>query len=451
MIANKSTDTKLTFYVIGASFLLHALMLLYSSNHPNIILVPVDSSEYLQAAKNLKNAGTLYAGDLSAPIDPGLFSRRPLLYPLFIAFLKSIIDSNSFIIVTQVLLNYLNGCLLWHIFSGIGTSSRARLFLTATYLFFPSQLIYTYTIMAEVLLQTLLLLGVYFLLFYFQKRKVRFLLLFNIAISCALLTKPILLYFWLPNILFHIWLLSRNRRRFSILFLPLLLLLTLLGSNYRNYNQTGYFHFSSIKSYNLLHCNTYLFLMKLEGRDKAEKFVKSVQQELTGMDFAATNRTIEKRCLTIIRTNWVDYTFFQLRGSLFFFLDPGRFDIYHFLDETQPTSSFVTLSNSGLEGIIQLIKMIPASILLFLLFVMIINTLLLLLFLASIFKKTTYIDMKIFLLLLITFFIVMVGPFGASRFRLVILPSLLICIGMLFQARQHRNRRYSGLNTTAIT
>ncbi len=291
--------------------------------------------------------------------------------------------------------------------------------------------------MAEILLQTTLLLAVYFLLFYLKKKKVRFLLFLNIALSCALLIKPILFYFWLPNMIFHIGLFIRNRRRLSILFLPLFFVVTLLAWNYRNYHHTGYFHFSSIKNYNLLHCNTYLFLIETQGENKAKEFVSSVEEEVVQMDFAEANRTIEKRCLAVIRADWPGYTLFQLRGSLFFFLDPGRFDAYHFLGKAQPPSSFLILSRAGIEGFIQFVKTIPDSIFLFLLFTMAINILLFFLFFISLFKRTNIIDMKLFLLLVIVFFIVMVGPFGASRFRIVIFPTLLIFIAMGFPNRQN--------------
>ncbi len=426
--------TLLLLFVIISTMVVHFLLFTHVSKHPDIMLMPVDSAEYLQAAKNLRNSATLYAGDLSDPIKPGLFSRRPLLYPLFIAGLQSLCTSHHIIILAQIFLMLLNGAIVYHIFTKIGIHPTARLLFTATYLLFPTQLIYTYAIMAEILLQTLLLAATLFVFYYFRTKRIRFLLLYNICISCALLTKPILLYFWLPNILFHLILFIANRKRLIILVLPLILVSTLLLSSYRNERHTGYFHYSSIKSYNLLHCNTYLFLMEIEGRKKADQFVRSVLKEVKKMGFEQANRTIEKRCIPIIRDNWLRYSIFQLRGSLFFFLDPGRFDLYHFLGKKQPVSSFITLSDSGIKGFIQYIRTIPPAVLTSLFIIMAINGILLLLFLVSIFYKSSFIRMKLFLLFLVAFFIVMVGPFGASRFRLAVFPILLLFIGMLFES-----------------
>jgi len=329
--------------VIGAALTIHILLIAHVNKNPDVMIMPVDSAEYLHAAENLREHAILYSGDLSVPVEPHLFSRRPPLYPLFIAGVQLLWNSKSSVIIAHICLGLFNAALILHLFQRMNVDPRATLILTASYLFFPTQLIYTYTIMAEILLQTLLLLAAASVFHYFLTKRIRFLLFYNIFICGAVLTKPILLYLWLPNILLHLILFLQNRQRQVILLLPLILVGTLLINSYRNQRQTGYFHYSSIKSYNLLHCNTYLFLMEMNGKKSADQFVGSVLQEVRKMDFAQASSTIEQRCFPVIRENWWRYSIFHLRGSLFFFLDPGRFDLYHFFNKKQPVSTFITL------------------------------------------------------------------------------------------------------------
>ncbi len=422
--------------VAGAALAVHILLFSYVGKNPDIMLMPVDSAEYLQAAQNLRNHKTLYTGDLSVAIEPHLFSRRPPLYPLFIAGVQLVWNSKTPIIVAQICLTFFNAALILHFFRKMGIDPRATLILTVSYLFFPSQLIYTYTIMAEILLQTLLLLAAASVFHYFLTKRIRFLLFYNIFICCALLTKPILLYFWLPNALFHLILFLQNRQRQVILLLPLILVGTLFINSYRNERQTGYYHYSSIKNYNLLHCNTYLFLMEMEGRKKADQFVNSILQEVKQREFKEANQTIERRCLSVIKDNWKRYTLFQLRGSLFFFFDPGRFELFHFLNRPQPESSFARLSDTGMKGFLQYFLTIPPPILVALSIIMTANCILFTLVIISVFYPSPFVRTKLFLLFLVAFFIVMTGPFGASRFRLAVIPLLLVHVSTFFIKRR---------------
>ena len=72
-------------------------------------------------------------------------------------------------------------------------------------LFFPSQLIYANLIMPEMLLQTAVMLSVYFMLDYFKNKQLRSLLFYQLSITASLLIKPVFLFFpFLSLILFFI-------------------------------------------------------------------------------------------------------------------------------------------------------------------------------------------------------------------------------------------------------
>ena len=60
-----------------------------------------DSKEYLYQAYNIKNYFSNYCADLAIQINPALYTKRPPLYGLMILMLKTIYNSNYFILFVQ--------------------------------------------------------------------------------------------------------------------------------------------------------------------------------------------------------------------------------------------------------------------------------------------------------------------------------------------------------------
>jgi len=421
-----------SFWILSAAFLLHLVTLFYTIQKPEVTIFG-DTLDYLKAAENLRTSGVLYSGDLEKPIDPALYSRRTLLYPLFIAFFSMIWKSNIFIILLQIGLNFLNVFLLWRILTLFNTSHKLKYVIIALYLFYPAQVIYTQIFMSEILLQTLLLFSFFFLINFLQNKRLFLLFLFNLFLTLALLTKPVLLYFWIPNLLFHLWLALHFKKRIIFLF-SVIFIITALLWNYRNYQRTGYFHYSSIKNVNLFHYNTHGFLVSKYGQAHADSFVINIEQEIQGQTFASASKKVEKTCVKTLTNDWFDYSFYHFRGVIFFFIDPGRFDIAQFLGFTDRTGFLYYINKYGLKGIPKLITNTSKLIVIFLFVVAILNVLLFISFLYFIFLKIPLIEIKIFLILMITYIAVLTGPIGASRFRIVLLPYLLLTIPTVVQS-----------------
>ncbi len=428
--------------IFSAGIVLYTVLLIYVIQNPGILLTR-DSHEYLNAAENLQKTGIFYCGELNEPPEPSLYSRRTPVYPLVILIAELIWKNHFSILILQFALLILNIYLLIRISGRLQIKTGWQNVILLIYLFYPSQIIYTFMIMSEILFQSLLLISLASFLEFFYTRRLRYLVYFNIILSIALLTKPVLLYFWIPNALFHFWL-AWKYRKVAILLLPALMILTVVSWSLRNYKVTGYYHFSSIKNFNLLYYNTYPFLLNKYGQETADSFIYKLETENRGASFAQENRNIENACFTVIFGNPVSYAIFHLRGSLLFFIDPGRYDIYQFLQLDGQTGFLAYLNRYGFKGAFILVREIPFTVIIYLMTMAGLNLILSISLLIFIVSPRIEPLIKFLVLLIILYIAGVTGPVGASRHRIPVFPLLALTIpfsaGMLphFQRTLHR-------------
>lgn len=408
--------------VLVCAFALHILLLLHTSQHPHVRLTN-DSHEYLAAAANLREAGVLYAGSLADKRSEELYSKRPPLYPLMILGARSIHDSTEAVIWLQILLNGAGFTLLYGTLRNLGVPHRFRLAASTLYLFYPSQLIYTHLVMSEVLLQGELL----FMLFVVSSgiAGTRSTLAFNAALCLAMLTKPVMVLFWLPNLAFGAYLSYRRRTR-SFVLLSCVPILVLCGWSVRNYHQTGDYHFSSISSIALREYNTYYFLSGAEGKDAAEGFTARIEEASSGAAYTRRVAISDSSCRQVLLRNLLPYSVFHLRGVLLFFIDPGRFDISQFLHEQTRDGFLSGLSTDGMAGAVRVLRDMPTAVIVYLTAVLAVNIVLIAGFAGFLLRKTGCPrQVKSYALALVLGIALATGPLGASRFRLPLLPYLL--------------------------
>ena len=68
-------------------------------------------------------------------------------------------------------------------------------------------------IMAETVLQFLILASAFFLVLFIKQKSWGFIILLNICLGMAVLCKPVMLYFWVPNLFLHILLFRKTSRK----------------------------------------------------------------------------------------------------------------------------------------------------------------------------------------------------------------------------------------------
>lgn len=429
----KSKITPL-FYIIIFSLIIHFVSVNHAFKHPDI-LQTADSHIYLNAAHNFNAVETFHSGSSVIPSSLHQYSHRPPAYPLIISVLKKIWDSDYAIIVLQIVLNYINVFLLWKIMHIFNVHEKLKLIITAVFLLYPPQIFFTYMIIAEPLLQTFLLFSLLFLALYLDTKNIKHLILFNLMLCFAVLTKPLFIYFWIPNIIFHIIIFLRNRKRL-ILLMPLILIVVIFSWSFRNYYHTGYFHYSSSKHLNIRNYYLKNYLSSQYGQQFRFKFMEKINNDISKLDFAEASSYIERLGRDTILSDWFDYAQFHLRGVGFFFVDPGRFEFYKFLDlKSQWNRGFqYQIMNYGLiKGSFKLLKQMPTGAILYLIAMGFINVVLFLLFFCSMLKRTNLFEFKIFLILVVFYVAIITGPLGASRYRLPVFPYMLVAISVFFK------------------
>jgi hypothetical protein len=396
----------------------------HSFHHPETIYTG-DSIEYKMAAQNLLDHHTLYAGKLGKEINPALYSRRPPGYPIFIVISKIISNSDFLIIFLQFLLNLISLLIFIKILSLKETGRTSAFLLMLIFIIYPAQRIYTHFIMAEILLQTLLLSGLFFIIKFFRSKRLSDLFAYNIILAISVLVKPVMLYFWIVNLFFHLGLLKFFRRRIILLF-PLIILAVITVWSLRNCLITDYYHFSSIKSFNLLYYNVNSFLSNHYGVDYARKLIEEIDSVTQQMSLAERTEYVEQRSYEILSKHWISYSVYHLRGMAFFFFDPGRFDLYQYWGMNNRKGFFNYISQYGVAGIPLLLHEIPTNILIMLFFIFILNMLLLFGSIGYLIFVPNERNLKLFIGIIVGYFALLTGPLGASRFRLPIFPYLLL-------------------------
>jgi 4-amino-4-deoxy-L-arabinose transferase-like glycosyltransferase len=425
-LTERLKDRKTFFSLTAIAGTIYIAALIYGQFYPETRLT-LDSYEYLSAGRNLLQHGVVYCRNLNEQIDPIAYSRRPPAYPFFILPLASLSSSYFWIAAAQIFLTFLSSLILIKLEDALYPEMSPTAIPAALLLLYPAQIIYSQMVMAEILLQFFLLLALYTFVRFVQRKEIGPLLLFNVLIGLSALTKPVMMFFWLPNIALHLWL-SIKVRRWSLLALPLIPILAITAWSYRNERITGYFHFTSMLSSQAMLLDDDITSAEAGGQE----------------DYAAKSRAISRAFFEEKLRRWPETVRQQLKGAFFLFLDPGRFDIYQFLGREHDIR-IPKILQTGFSQIPDQLMKIPFGILLYLITVGILNLLFLFGFFLLVFDKAVRIEVRIMVILLIAYLTVVIGPLGFSRYRLAFEPYLILGIPALltFLSRKRISRRGS--------
>ena len=399
----------LVIFIAALAYLLAFLHGLYS---PEIRLLP-DSHEYLNAANNLKNHGVFYSGSLKAEIDYSLYSKRPPGYPFLLMLLFLVSPSLALPVLFQVLLIFLGGFLLWRINENAEVPWKLNVLALAVYLLYPGQIIYSQMIMAETALQFLLLSSVYCLMLFLKRKSSLPILLLNLCIAASILLKPVMLYFWIPNLILHLLYYKKTSKRI-LLIAPLLPLLCISLWSWRNYQATGVYHFSSLQATHLK------FFIPGGDNTLTVKSKEAFKKEI--------RETKEKSAEAMLDPDTViDNIVHDTKNMFAFFLDPGRFDLYKFIPvEGKRVSSHIFYWPATEWS--KYFRAIPIPILILLCIFFACNLLIITAFLPYAFISKTHFFLRLYLITVILYMggVVSLAALGTSRYRLSVEPLLII-------------------------
>jgi hypothetical protein len=416
-----------------AIVLLHLFYFLWQVLHANYLLT--DSFEYLQAAANLKSDFLLYSGDLSKPIVTELFTRRPPIYPLFLAACQMISPGFILVILLQNIFSITGIYLVRQIILEYGYSTKYDTLFIVLLAFTPSQFIYTNLIMSETLFQFLIILLVWFFIKYLNERHYYYGLLYSAVLALSVLTKPVLVYFVFVNILIFIWL-SIKRMSVKPILIGLIPMIVLLSYQYRNYRQTGVFETSGIVTTNLLDFNIYYLLVKTDGVQKADSTISAING-ISALKGSYKEKVAFKKqqLAAIVLKRPVSYFILHARGMVAFFLDPGRFDLVNFfnLNAEKINGLLSQINEIGFKSALTFLFKHSILLLFLLAAIFLLNIFKLLCFIRFIFQRNINRYVKSFILLLIFYLAFFTGSLGLSRYIMPLVPIYIGCC-LLFQS-----------------
>lgn len=410
---------------ILALAIIHLFFFLWQIQHQGYLLQ--DSEEYLYAAQNIIDKQTLYSGDLEQEIDPVLYTKRPLGYPLFLSLFKSIGLPIAAVLLFQNLLSIFSILLCRKLFIEYGYSKKYDPLLILLLALTPSHFIYANMIMAESLLQFLIVIMAYCLHQIKQKTDWKWLLALQMTICLALLVKPVMYVWVIPNALLLIVFLAKKMKPAilaSLALLPLLVIGLVMG---RNHKMTGDYSFSSIQSINLVFYNAHFFNTKLVGMDAAEAEIKQLKSDVDDLPYEQKWKTLRHWATSKISSEPYSYASFHARGVVTFFLDPGRFDLYEFfhLKGDHYPGMLHYFSESGISGVLQYLKKQNLLVVLTLLIIALVNFIKVASAIFYFVKEKNKPNTIWYLALLIAFLAFATGPLGASRFAVPVVPFIL--------------------------
>ena len=421
----------------------HLGFLVWQLVHQQVMLV--DSEEYVQEAQNIIQSGDFYCGDPGLPVRMDNYTKRPPVYPLFLAFVLSIFGNKLWVIFFQSFISLLNIWLSLKLIRNIYSQISHPLLLLPFILLYPAQLIYANLIMTEILFQTSLMLMAIWAIKAWREGSFTFFWLYTAALTVGIFIKPILYLFIIPHIvagMIFIW----KTRKFKFIIPLILPLIIVVGYMNWNAKRTGFFHFSSIQNLSLLQYSTYNLLIHTYGPEEALARADSILfASLDQPTYEQEQKYLQKECYAVIADHKLAFLGFHIKGILNFFIDPGRFDLYTFwgLQSNSDGQGFLaSFSQGGYKGMFSYLWSQPLGIIFLLVLIAGLNGLKLLSFLYFGFCKKAGAIEKIIILGLILYIAGLTGSSGASRFAVPVFPLILVTLPCFFHEIEQRWRKF---------
>lgn len=398
-----------------------------------------DSYDYLFQAENLRNSGSFYAGNLEEPIKPDYYTKRTPGYGVFLYLLHS---TEWLVLLLQNLMSILLWWLVFKLLLEFQLEEKKAAWLVLLVLVFQSNtLIYTNSILAETPFQLLLFLGFYFLYQDLKHENSWNWLFAGFILSMALLFKPILLFLWVPLLVYALFR-ARQRRRFQLIwpvfFMPLIVLLW----STHNQNTTGWTHFSSISTVNIKDYNTRLMLESVHGVDSADVIISELNRTADFIpDYGHRSRFIMDTCKAIIKANFWDYTKVHLKGMVAMMIDPGRYDYVQFFQLSSGEEGLMyKLARGDFRGMWDTLRA-QSFLTMFFFFLNLIGAIVLFYYSLKGLRRLPDETMLVILLAgLIAYFWILTGPVGTARYKSAILPLLVLIAGLGLVGRKKEVR-----------
>src|SRR6185436_7575731 len=248
-------------------------------------------------------------------------------------------------------------------------------------------------------------------------------------LTAAVLIKPVLYLFWIPLLIFMVWLLWKKLIRPFHLSFVLIFISTIFFISYHNYKKTGYFHYSSVNENYIVNYSVYLTVAdKEKGKEAESKIAEMLQEANAKPNYHDYSVFIREKSFQIIKDHLSSFIFLQAKGIVNFFTDHGRWDMYAFLDK-QPEENMkgwkYYYQQEGVKGAFNYLKQFPLFIFIYLLLVYLVNVIITASFVLFLFNKDINPALRIIVFLFVAYIAIVTGMIGSARFRMAVYPFLL--------------------------
>ena len=209
--------------------------------------------------------------------------------------------------------------------------------------------------------------------------------------------------------------------------------LTVLAWSVRNEHKTGYFHFSSIKMIGILDLNAGGVLALQYGEKKGYDIeCKILQQSDRIKSYPEKCEYILTQSSEIIKAKPLLYSICHIKGMLNFMLATGRYDSKMFFGDHPDEYEISLISEIKKQGVVNGLKyycsIINSQYLLLTVLSILFNLLVLLSIILFVFDKSFPALSKCFILLIIFYSVIISGPGGLTRYKVPILPYLVLTL-----------------------
>ncbi|MCR5761453.1 MAG: glycosyltransferase family 39 protein [Sphaerochaetaceae bacterium] len=320
-IKNKKLLIVVGFFLIASfSFLL--------VNYEFCVWDTGDSLSFVQLAEN-------FLSDDHFTFDT---SRTPG-YPLFLSLVLVLGGSLNTVVVVQILISAMCLILAYRICRKMGTGENMSLACAIAYGLDLSLHIYQCRVLSDVFFLDMLVITLYFLVKYYNNRKLSSFAFFSFFLNFSLLVRPILIYYNILFIILLLVLLIIRKINWKLLLTYTVLFAVLIGGwCARNYYVTGVFEFSNIRNYNLLFFDAAELRADIEGisDEQARELFReefSNEYETNGLNDTQIRALYGEYGSKYIKAHFVQYLIKNIKGLISEFFGPNN----KFLKQTIPS------------------------------------------------------------------------------------------------------------------
>ncbi|MEL6616518.1 MAG: hypothetical protein AAFQ43_12320, partial [Bacteroidota bacterium] len=276
------------------------------------------------------------------------------------------------------------------------------------------------------------------------------------ALALGFLVKPVLLYAWPLAGGLTAWMLVRGKREggrgkggapsvrlsgarglWPVALAGLIPLLA-LGLSTAHEAQTGHAEVTSLQTQNLWQQNARRAMLRTG--DEAEYETTDARLAVIPA-YADRQRQTAEAAREAILSRPLAYVAVHLQGVAAFALDPGRFDLAVFFELPVGSSGGMDESARGLGPLARFLAVQPLGLSLALGVLLVWNAVVAVAFLAWAWRGPAPPEVRLWCLLFVAYLAFVTGPVGSARYRLAVVPILLLALPRAWDSLRSRFAR----------